>query len=482
MKTKHRPIKRKLSIDLSMECDGNGVCKKQCPVSLDVLSIGNTTDVNLNGPERRHTAKDSACVRNHDSEVLANATEHNHGDMLTCDNISVEQCEHQERKRPNEALNSTNCQNTDMPNTKRRRMINNNHYGERPLTKGNDQDSSINLMTSLGAKVDNSINNGKGSYVFRILGKIYHWIGAMCLDEGKPPRFLQLYIYDTTNEVNNRMAYFHNKREARLKQEIVEGLIEFLDSHNALVQLFCTARDKYMDANIPEFKVRLYNVVCTRQYELPTAETIGAIVFAESSGTKNNEDGYQADMKLANVPGQSTKANKRMSMNIRLDYIPQKQTNIRNEYLLGIYDAILRGDRDGSDLGLRIVLTATFTRGLRYIYAHYLDALAICRVHGSPSFFITFTCNAKWPEIEEYMKPFPQLTTTNRADIVDRVFEKKVCDYITFVHDSTTFGDVTTVLYTIEFQKRGLPHCHSLLWINSPSKAREDSDVDQYIC
>ncbi|GJU95031.1 DNA helicase [Tanacetum coccineum] len=173
MKTKHRPIKRKLSIDLSMECDGNGVCKKQCPVSLDVLSIGNTTDVNLNGPERRHIAKDSACVRNHDSEVLANATEHkneennyintnltrkdfqtnvvssgnsSHGDMLTCDNIDVEQCEHQERKRPNEVLNSTNCQNTDMPNTKRRRMINNNHYGERPLSKGNDQDSSINLQ------------------------------------------------------------------------------------------------------------------------------------------------------------------------------------------------------------------------------------------------------------------------------------------------------------------------------------------------
>ncbi|GKA89829.1 DNA helicase [Tanacetum coccineum] len=408
-------------------------------------------------------------------------------------------------------------------------------------------------MTSLGANVDNSVNNGKGPYVFRISGQIYHWIGAMCPHEGNRPRFLQLYIYDTTNEVNNRMAHFQKESDTGLKKEIVEGLIEFLDNHNALVQLFRTARDKHMDANIPEFKVRLYNVVGTRQYELPTAETIGAIVFAESSEPENEfdliveehshfpqrvnklhpcymslqfpllfvygEDGYQADMKLVNVPGQSTKANKRMTMNMyysyqmherlnhyslllrggklfqqyivtaycaieqsRLDYIRQKQNDIRNEYLSGIYDAILRGDRDGSDLGLRTVLTATFTGGPRYMYAHYLDALAICRVHGSPSFFITFTCNAKWPEIEEYMEPFPQLTTADRADIVARIFEKKVSDYINFVRDSTTFGDVTAVLYTIEFQKRGLPHCHSLLWVNNASKAQEDSDIDKYIC
>nr|GEV47092.1 DNA helicase [Tanacetum cinerariifolium] len=114
------------------------------------------------------------------------------------------------------------------------------------------------------------------------------------------------------------------------------------------------------------------------------------------------------------------------------------------------------------------------TQSPRYMFAHYLDALTICRVHGSPSFFITFTCNAKWPKIKEFMKPFQQLTTADRADIVDRIFQKKVRDYITFVRDSNTFGDVTRVLYTIEFQKRGHPHCHSLLWINGASRAQQD--------
>ncbi|GKE16740.1 hypothetical protein Tco_1424317 [Tanacetum coccineum] len=40
----------------------------------------------------------------------------------------------------------------------------------------------------------------------------------------------------------------------------------------------------------------------------------------------------------------------------------------------------------------------------------------------------------------------------------------------------------TKVLYTIEFQKRGLPHCHSLLWLTESTKIHEDNDVDKYIC
>nr|GEU44371.1 DNA helicase [Tanacetum cinerariifolium] len=45
--------------------------------------------------------------------------------------------------------------------------------------------------------------------------------------------------------------------------------------------------------------------------------------------------------------------------------------------------------------------------------------------HGNPSFLITFTCNAKWPEIQEYMDSWPELTTADRADNVDNVFEQK---------------------------------------------------------
>ncbi|PWA41330.1 hypothetical protein CTI12_AA554730 [Artemisia annua] len=64
-----------------------------------------------------------------------------------------------------------------------------------------------------------------------------------------------------------------------LREDVVEGLIQFLNSHNALVHLFRTARDKLREADIPEFQIRLFGVASGNQYELPTADTIGAIVY-----------------------------------------------------------------------------------------------------------------------------------------------------------------------------------------------------------
>ncbi|GJS55084.1 hypothetical protein Tco_0628446 [Tanacetum coccineum] len=68
-----------------------------------------------------------------------------------------------------------------------------------------------------------------------------HRLRSLCPDEGDAPRFLQLYIHDTANEVSNRMAHFRGEHEGGLKMEIVKGLIDLLDNHNAFVQLFHTA-------------------------------------------------------------------------------------------------------------------------------------------------------------------------------------------------------------------------------------------------
>ncbi|KAI3700843.1 hypothetical protein L2E82_45482 [Cichorium intybus] len=43
------------------------------------------------------------------------------------------------------------------------------------------------------------------------------------------------------------------------------------------------------------------------------------------------------------------------------------------------------------------------------------------------------------------------------------------------------FGDVCAYLYTIEFQKRGLPHCHTLIWVSVSSHIKTPDDVDKYI-
>ncbi|GKA62881.1 DNA helicase [Tanacetum coccineum] len=400
------------------------------------------------------------------------------------------------------------------------------------------------------ANIDESINIGRGPYVFKISGQLYHWIGSLCPEEGQPPRFLQLYVYDTDNEVDNRINHFGGQN-SNLRRDIVEGLIELLDTHKALVHLFITAHEKLADTHVPNFQVRLYNVVGAHEYELPTGDMLGAIVYEPGPETQMDydiiieersgypqrvnklhssymslqfpllflygENGYSRDFKLVGDNGRS-KTDRRLTMKAyyaylihdrknsynylsrrgrlfqqyvviafcaieqnRIDYIREHQNDIRNEYLSGIYDAINRGDTDGSDCGGRLILPQSFTGGPRYMYSHYLDALAICGVHGNPSFFITFTCNIKWSEITEYMADFPLLTTTDRADIVDRVFEMKVQQFVKYLRDAQPFGKTVAVLYTIEFQKRGLPHCHTLLWIHNAARVHRDEDIYLYI-
>ncbi|PWA38263.1 hypothetical protein CTI12_AA582900 [Artemisia annua] len=98
-------------------------------------------------------------------------------------------------------------------------------------------------MTSFGAQINNTINNERGLYVFKVSGEIRHQIGALCPPDNERPKFLQLYIYDTRNEVANRLYHFGGATSGSLKPEVVEHLIQILDTHNELVALFRTARD-----------------------------------------------------------------------------------------------------------------------------------------------------------------------------------------------------------------------------------------------
>lgn len=65
--------------------------------------------------------------------------------------------------------------------------------------------NSMFAFTSMGGKVDESVNKtGRAPYVFRLHGQTYHKIGSLLPEQGSPPKFAQLYIYDTENEIENR--------------------------------------------------------------------------------------------------------------------------------------------------------------------------------------------------------------------------------------------------------------------------------------
>ncbi|GJW67477.1 DNA helicase [Tanacetum coccineum] len=240
-------------------------------------------------------------------------------------------------------------------------------------------------MMSFGAKVDDSVNKGRGPYVFKISCQIYHWIGSLCLEEGDHPCFLQQYIYDTRNEVRNRMQHFSGVGESAINPEIVQGLIHVLDEHNGLVRMFRTARDRCIVGEIPTFKIRLYNMSDVRGYELPTADLLGGIVF---------EDGLRR-------------------------FYPELQLK----------------PRDGRGKGEKVTMNAYY----RY------------QLH---------------PRVKEFGFIFrSDLTSADRADVVCRVFEQKVKEFLSFFERSeNVWRRFCSVIYNRVSKKRFA----TLSYVNDP--------------
>jgi hypothetical protein len=92
----------------------------------------------------------------------------------------------------------------------------------------------------------------------------------------------------------------------------------------------------------------------------------------------------------------------------------------------------------------------------------YQDSMAIVQHFGKPTFFITFTANPKWPKIQNAL--FLGQKATDRPDIVTLVFHLKVRSLLTDLK-ANLLGKYVGHVYTIEYQKRGLPHMHLLLFI-----------------
>lgn len=63
-------------------------------------------------------------------------------------------------------------------------------------------------FTSMGGKVETLRNDGRSPPSFVISGQNYHRIGTLLPSEGERPKFAQLYIYDTQNELSNRLSYY----------------------------------------------------------------------------------------------------------------------------------------------------------------------------------------------------------------------------------------------------------------------------------
>ncbi|OMO99938.1 DNA helicase PIF1, ATP-dependent [Corchorus olitorius] len=325
--------------------------------------------------------------------------------------------------------------------------------------------NSMFQFTSFGAYIDNTINAGLGPFVFRINKQIYHRIGTLLPVQGCRPKFCQLYIYDTQNENENRVnAIAGDGDSSTINRNIIQGLMFMFDELNEVAKAFRNARDRFEENSEINMRLRL---ICSRDetqrnYIAPTSTNIaGLIVGNESEGymerdiivdhrsdglqTISNlhplymsmqypvlfpygEDGFHLGMRYRESPLKQKMKRKE----IRINYIYDHQTEIRVDFYENVSDAMDRGDTYGNSIGKKIILPASFT--------------------GSP-----------------------------RPDIVARVFKLKLDDRIEDLTKNEHFGLAKAVAYSVEFQKRGLPHVHILLWLEHSSAFRNSATIDKYI-
>ncbi|XP_049362072.1 uncharacterized protein LOC125826778 [Solanum verrucosum] len=410
--------------------------------------------------------------------------------------------------------------------------------------------NSMFAFTSMGGRVDRSINRSKGPYVFRISGQNYHHIGSLLPEIGKSPQFAQLYIYDTDNEIENRIkSLMHEEVET----EIVQGISEMLDEHNVLVKSFRMARDRYLEQPQAEFRMRILSERTQdgRQYNRPTASEVAGLIVGDLTDAnfqrdvivehrKNGlqritdlhpcfmsmnyplihpygEDGYRLGIPLDSA-SQKTYTRTNLTMRQfygyriqqrlneghtllqagrlfqqyivdgymaieeeRFRYIRKNQQKLRSDLYGGLMDAIVRGDSDCSMVGKTIILPSSHTGGPRYRAQNYQDAMAICRWAGYPDLFLTFTCNPKWPEINAMTRLINQDPDGCRVDIICRVFQIKLLQLMQILKKDKPFGTIIACIYTIEFQKRGLPHAHILFFLHETQKNPTTDHIDKVI-
>ncbi|KAF9492605.1 hypothetical protein BDN71DRAFT_1483753 [Pleurotus eryngii] len=144
---------------------------------------------------------------------------------------------------------------------------------------------------------------------------------------------------------------------------------------------------------------------------------------------------------------------------VRLRYLKKNQ----NKICASLYS---EGDADLSQLGKHYILPSSYISGPRHMQQRFQDAMAIARHFRK--------------EIEHEL--LPGQTSYDRPDLVAQVFQlkKAILEEIT-VQTNRIFRRTVTYVYTVEFQKRDLPHMHILIFLVDEDKLLTPEDIDSCI-
>ncbi|XP_074288486.1 uncharacterized protein LOC141613642 [Silene latifolia] len=135
----------------------------------------------------------------------------------------------------------------------------------------------------------------------------------------------------------------------------------------------------------------------------------------------------------------------------RLSFLRHNQGLLRVETYKNLANAVNRGETEPSSAGSRIFMSSSVFQSDGYT----IEIMRFVSKRG--------------------------LRPEDRPDILSRVFKMKLAELMKDLKDCHIFGRVIGGTYTIEFQKRGLPHAHILIFLLRDDKFLEAANVDKII-
>ena len=155
-------------------------------------------------------------------------------------------------------------------------------------------------------------------------------------------------------------------------------------------------------------------------------------------------------------------------------FIRLNQQTLRAYEYIHLRDAIANNG-NANNIGKLVILPSTFTRSSRHIHEYTQDTMTYVRNYGRPDLFVTFTCNPKLQEIQEEL--LTGQTHSDRHDLLPRVFQQKLIKLMNIVTKNYVFAPTRCWMYSIEWEKRGLPHAHILIWLREKIKPNQIDSV-----
>ncbi|XP_016177773.1 uncharacterized protein LOC107620066 [Arachis ipaensis] len=328
-------------------------------------------------------------------------------------------------------------------------------------------------FTSLGGKVLDSVNDGRGPPQFIITGQNYHRIGSLLPDAGQKPKFAQLYIYDTQHEIMHSVISIGKQvyscdfivilcfssrynvlliifwQTSEIDKKLITELMQMIDTHNFIAQSFRRVKEFYQCHPSEIFCLKLYSQrkVDRRIYSAPSCDEVAALIVGDFDSSDHSRD----IIVRFTVPLLFPYGEDRYQLNIAYrgeqpEYVPGRRTRVSlREFIC--FRLQIREHEDG------------IIHKCRRLFQQFV---VDC-----------FTMIESQMLYEIRMKQKRErIPIADRPKISCRVFHAKL---------KCLLSNLKEGMYTIEFQKRGLPHGHMLLWFNGESNLQSVEIVDEFI-